>query len=378
MSAPEPGELLPWECPDGEPSGTGICLSGGGLRAASFSMGVLQELQARRGLLFGPNAADHLAAVSGGSYISATALLNAHVATASPGPLGEDSPEADHVVTHGRYLIEDGWFAAFPFAWRLMVSLVATGLLVLWTGFMLADVGVMMARWQPDLVVRGAGGWLAGLAAFVAVAVLAAGLYSDRLATQYLCSFVGIPTLVLTAASLVELVRHTTWLRAPSAWNVWILTLVVIVYLGASVVSFRYPGARPVSDAVVRSVQRASLMMVACLAIGAVEPCISRVFDDEPGATAAVIMIVALGGGLWASYVHDTVSLHRPYRDLAARCFAVRRGANAVERVSPPTSAKLSDLAPPDEPARRHPRLLICATANVHGARAAVPFVFRT
>ena len=53
-----------------------LCLSGGGIRSAAFSLGVLQAL-ARRGMLTGFH---YLSTVSGGGYIGAwlTALLHAH------------------------------------------------------------------------------------------------------------------------------------------------------------------------------------------------------------------------------------------------------------------------------------------------------------
>jgi hypothetical protein len=378
LAAGMTGELLPWERPDGDPSGTGICLSGGGLRAASFSMGVLQELQDRRGMLFGPQAVDHLAAVSGGSYISAAAMLNAHAAAASPSPLAEGSPEADHIVSHGRYLVEDGWAAAYPFVWRLVVSLVAAGLLVTWTGFMLADFGVIVERWLPGLRFDGTVAWLAGLGSFVAIGVLGAGLHSDRLVVQYLRPLIGLPALVLTAPSLIGLVRRTDWLRGPSWWwgHPLLVTPVIVVYLAASAISFRFPKARGQADGLVRGLQRAALALISCFSIARLEPHVSRIFEEQPSATDAIVIVVALLGGLWASYVHDTVSLHRPYRDLASRCFAVRRDGTTVERVMPPTIARLSDLTPPAEPTRRHPRVLICATANLHGVRAAAPFVF--
>ncbi len=92
-----PDDLLPWERTDGDPEGTGICLSGGGLRSAAYSMGVLQALQEQRGLLYGPDAADFLAVVSGGSYVGATALLNASRSTPSSPPIGRNSAEAQHV-----------------------------------------------------------------------------------------------------------------------------------------------------------------------------------------------------------------------------------------------------------------------------------------
>jgi hypothetical protein len=60
-----------------DPDGIGICLSGGGIRAASYALGALQAM-GEEGMLFGKGAenpcrAKYLSAVSGGSYM-ATAL----------------------------------------------------------------------------------------------------------------------------------------------------------------------------------------------------------------------------------------------------------------------------------------------------------------
>src|SRR5262245_59860653 len=106
---------LPWVRTGEPPAGAGVCLSGGGIRAAAFAFGVIQELQERRGLMYGPDAADHVAVVSGGSYIGATLMLNASALSAAPEdgeqlpPLHEDSAEAKWVLDHSRYLIARGW-----------------------------------------------------------------------------------------------------------------------------------------------------------------------------------------------------------------------------------------------------------------------------
>lgn len=62
------------------PQHVGISLSGGGLRAAAFGLGAMQELDARFTLLRGESSARWLSAVSGGSYIASTfALANAGI-----------------------------------------------------------------------------------------------------------------------------------------------------------------------------------------------------------------------------------------------------------------------------------------------------------
>jgi Lysophospholipase catalytic domain len=148
---------LPWErSEEDSPSGIGICLSGGGVRAAMFGLGVLQALQRERGLLFGPDSAEHLACVSGGSYVAATFALNAAaLAGHTPPrvgapPLAPNSPEERYVLGHGRYLVENG---AVRTGLRLAVpgllNIVALLGLFLWTGTMLADVAWIAANYGP-------------------------------------------------------------------------------------------------------------------------------------------------------------------------------------------------------------------------------------
>jgi Lysophospholipase catalytic domain len=79
--------------PDGQgsedASGIGICLSGGGIRAAAFGLGALQMLD-QRGIL---RRSDYLAAVSGGSYIVGAMNL----VQSGPGA-GEKAVDGNRVV----------------------------------------------------------------------------------------------------------------------------------------------------------------------------------------------------------------------------------------------------------------------------------------
>jgi hypothetical protein len=78
-----------------EPEGIGICLSGGGIRSASYCLGALQSME-KAGMLFGdhgnPDRAKYLSAVSGGSYI-ATALT-----LVTKGPVPKTRPDGDSSV----------------------------------------------------------------------------------------------------------------------------------------------------------------------------------------------------------------------------------------------------------------------------------------
>jgi Patatin-like phospholipase len=88
---------------------TGIALSGGGVRAAVFSLGVLQGLQCKRVV----NCADYLSTVSGGGYIG-TALTLAMSTNGGVFPFARDAedpgetPEVRHLRDNSRYLLQNG------------------------------------------------------------------------------------------------------------------------------------------------------------------------------------------------------------------------------------------------------------------------------
>jgi len=237
-------EPLPWECPNGEPHGSGICLSGGGLRAASFAMGAVQALQAERGLLYGPRAADHLAVVSGGSYIGAAAMLSASRAGETTPPLAPGAPESSHIVGHSRYLVEDGVMrSAGRFAWRLVVGWIAAALLLTWTGFMLADVAVLVDHYWPGLQSDGWLAWPLLVVAFAAAAALGVSAQTDRVHRQWLFALAGIAGVGVAGPTMLAQVERTEWLRRPLWWmDPWQLTLLVgVLYLVLSVVPFAVP-----------------------------------------------------------------------------------------------------------------------------------------
>ena len=97
-----------------QPGTMGICLSGGGIRAAAFGLGALQSMQ-EHGILTGPHKADYLAAVSGGSYIATALNLVARgglpgepggeAAVAAADPFARGTPEEQYLRDHTTYLV---------------------------------------------------------------------------------------------------------------------------------------------------------------------------------------------------------------------------------------------------------------------------------
>ena len=142
--------------PDGgESSSIGICCSGGGIRSAAFTLGALQSLD-EAGVL---RRADHLAAVSGGSYTaSAYAIASRYSdpeALEGQRPFAPGSPEEGWVRNHCSYLTNSTRDTL------RLVGVAAVGLLanlvffttLLWT--VARPLGWFYAWWQPDLRVSG-------------------------------------------------------------------------------------------------------------------------------------------------------------------------------------------------------------------------------
>lgn len=98
----------------GKPGTVGICLSGGGIRAAAYGLGALQAMQ-ENGILTGPRRADYLSAVSGGSYIATAVTLVAQggmpgepggeAAVGADDPFARGTPEEQFVRDHTTYLV---------------------------------------------------------------------------------------------------------------------------------------------------------------------------------------------------------------------------------------------------------------------------------
>jgi hypothetical protein len=87
---------------------TGLALSGGGIRSASFCLGVMQGLHAKEVI----GRIDYLSTVSGGGYIGASTTIGMSAIGMFPfGKGGHDAgetPETRHLRDNSRYLVRDG------------------------------------------------------------------------------------------------------------------------------------------------------------------------------------------------------------------------------------------------------------------------------
>ena len=86
----------------------GITCSGGGIRSASFCLGVLQGLQSKQTL----EHMDYLSTVSGGGYIGTTLTIG--MSSHGEFPFGRldqenrETPEVRHLRDNSRYLVQNG------------------------------------------------------------------------------------------------------------------------------------------------------------------------------------------------------------------------------------------------------------------------------
>jgi hypothetical protein len=353
---------------------TGICLSGGGLRAAAFSLGVLQVLQRERGLLFGERAADWLAAVSGGSYTAGAQVLGGRQRASHPeryselDPLAEGSPEEEHVLHNGRYLLDRPW--QWPWLWALTFSSLVV--LFIWAGFMLADTAALATYLPNDLEM-----WLGDLPAvlpvagvFVAFALLSASLYTDSRLRRALLALAGIPLLYLSSQPAIEwasrLDELASWSDAARTAGQLVLVLVALAAATMLMRKLQVVGL-PASVLNLASAAVTRLLGLVILARIAIEwyPDLKSVFADEPGADTgklALAFAATLVAPLLFSSLPARASLHREYRRRLESCFAVARGADGGREMLP---GKPLSTAPPDSGELRFPQLLVCATANV-------------
>lgn len=146
--------IAPWDPPEDEHR-LGVCCSGGGIRSAAFSLGVLQVLD-RKGVL---RSATYLAAVSGGGYMAAgmeVANRTLPEDPAVPPPVAPpayspSSPEERHFRNNASYLIPS-FFRAVPGVAAVLFGLVLNLLLIWMVLFAAArPVGWLVSVVHPEL-----------------------------------------------------------------------------------------------------------------------------------------------------------------------------------------------------------------------------------
>lgn len=350
--------------------GVGICLSGGGLRAAAYALGVLQVLHERRGLLLGPTRAGLLSAVSGGSYVAATVVSNARAITrglapAEPGPMARGSPEEQHVLDHGRYLVEPLPRRLLAFVGLSLLNIVVVLALFGFVGLLVACVAVaaQAAGWQ---VLDGLPWWVSATAGALALVVIVHGLFAasaTRRATEVLLGFGGL--LAFIDPLLSDLTEDPRLGTAGGWWPVLAVPagVALAASLGAGMLALlgRYGWPAALANGTQTVAGRAAMLAPTGAAAVWWYDLVLPAIEGESNAGSALL---AIFGFLLMSLLLGRASLrwtlHGMYRDLLRSCFGAVRTGDGTAAV-PATDLTLSEL----DPSRRSfPYLVVNATGN--------------
>ncbi len=371
---------LPWErlSADQASTGVGICVSGGGLRAAMFGLGVLQVLQERHGLLFGPNPARYLAAVSGGSYISAAFVANAYQRVQSGSaddrpPVCAGSPEEAHILGHGMYLVTPLISTIGRFGLLFVVNALALVALYVWAGFLVADVGAIFTS-LVDLHVPRLPTVAAAAVLIISLYLLVRSTFSGHRLERYGLVFVAMAGIVWSAPPVMVALSSLEHLRSIAGWWPWLGS--GLAFMAGSVVVSQLMAKRRITGlpaAVANWTQvystRVFLLILLLYAATVWFPFMQMVMTGSGTTEQAVVGLVQIFGTLLAPVVFDALmhrfSLHREYRDRIRSCFGVVRSADGQGVSLNDSDVLLSELGDGRHDATSYPSLLISATTNV-------------
>lgn len=359
----------------------GLALSGGGIRSATFALGVVQVL-AHRGVM---KDVDFLSTVSGGGYIGS--FISSVLGDPNPGvglaagqlPFGQEgereSGAVRHLRNHSKYLAEGGL--------GTFVLMAFTVLYGVWSSLMLA---------LPLLA-------LAATALVLALPYHFGGSEIDRVSLHWLV--VGAWTAVLAAVIVLQLLRERQWLRRVEGWATALFGLAVFVSLASPLPSI----VESVRGHEVQSLIGAALLPfvlgLAGLRVSA-ERLLGRYLFASLVLTGPVFFLTALlvcivvvqalvarawwwplvltsGCLIYGNWIINLnfASLHRYYRDRLSRTYLVRAGFGG-QNVEHLDDQMLSDMGIAKGPATapgisadvyvKAPVHLINAALNVPGS----------
>lgn len=135
----------------------GLAYSGGGLRSATFALGMTQVL-AQRGLL---KEVDFMSTGSGGGYLGS--FISAHgIQAFDPTTEGAEPPRVRHLRNHSKYLAEGGLATWAHMAYTLLNGMVVSGVLLVVTALFIVGLAALgsLATWL----------WLVSIALFSCLA----------------------------------------------------------------------------------------------------------------------------------------------------------------------------------------------------------------
>ncbi|MEJ1379020.1 MAG: hypothetical protein RPU32_13800 [Candidatus Sedimenticola sp. (ex Thyasira tokunagai)] len=323
---------------DGEVTNlAGLACSGGGIRSATFCLGVGQAL-ARRGVLA---EVDYLSTVSGGGYFGA--FLSSYLndsdrqqvgLEAGKLPLGVDGDQEPAPVrslrNNSKYLLKGGLLGKARMAGLMLygifvniVAVMAVLFMVLGLAKLAAHMGLSSERFN-ELVVMG----ISGLSAVVLSMVLALPfiykkyrLEKERVRqyeTVAICSALGI---VMIAVLYLALPRLYAVLETLTGGNLQVLVVLFLVTAATAVLTMR-AGLNSRLGRVLVLFLSLSGPLLLLMTFMVLDDVIAPTIPWVMGLVVASIVMTA-----WLSLVNvNQVSPHRYYRNRLAETYLQRRG----------------------------------------------------
>jgi hypothetical protein len=288
-------------------------------------------------------------------------------------PLGQETAEAEHVVSHGSYLKNLGVLGKLLVGG--FVNFLAFVALFLWAGTMVSAAVALAGALRITAPASRTWQIVFAVAFLAGARVALRGLYIAGGAARVVLPLAGSAVMVATAPSLVVALERVGALSEISWWwSGWgpllvlgVGALVVVLSLGLGRVTPHGQGRRVAAWFVGRLPAFLGAVLF-CLVVTAIAPRLERGSASDATAHESVVAGVILAASLVGAYLMQVLartSLHGMYRDSLATCFSIRRAEGGVEPVAA-TAQKLSELTPPEVGTRgSFPRLLVCATANV-------------
>lgn len=341
----------------------GLAISGGGLRSATFALGIVQVL-ARRGVL---KDVDVMSTVSGGGYIGSfiSSVLSDHSNDVglAPGqkPFGEDgTPESApirHIRNHSKYLAEGGFSTFAHVAFLVLYGIAMSLLLVAPTVLLAAAIAIYVAGIGGAVSSRLPDGMVLG-AMYVG--------WGGALVSAILLSFVRAPG----ARSWIERIAVVFFVAALAILFCLAIPRLYAVFAGRSAIYLLlfipFPlilGTVGIWLGETRYLGRLALM---CLAVtGPVFFFFSWVFAvDQLSKLDGWVVVVVVGLAMlygWLFVNINLTSLHGYYRGRLARTFLRRADG------TPPSSRQL--LSKTNECAKG-PLHLICTALNAPASKS--------
>jgi hypothetical protein len=200
----------------------GICFSGGGIRSAAFSLGVLSAIEGDGGPEAITGSARYISAVSGGSW-AATAWTIERARAEGPAPVADEifksltKPGGRNGFQPQKFLVNGRLSINGLVAWAILCSAVNIALVALLVFLVAWPLGFLMGTeaMRPDLPADTEikappdGSTLAGIAITItavgAAGIVACGFFRKRIATKWTAGAAVVGLGAFTAAYLVGL-----------------------------------------------------------------------------------------------------------------------------------------------------------------------------